>query len=67
MAVEPEPYLREKAEAEAARVATDVKVMDGTADALPLADGSCDAAVACLVLCSVPRPSSLRWASCGAC
>lgn len=29
-------------------------MVDGTADRLPLADESCDAAVVCLVLCSVP-------------
>jgi SAM-dependent methyltransferase len=54
VAVEPEPYLREQARAAAARAPVAVTVLDGVADALPLADGSCDAAVACLVLCSVP-------------
>ena len=54
IAVEPEPYLRRKAEvaANAARVAVDVR--PGVADALELADESVDAAVASLVLCSVP-------------
>ncbi|HET6447965.1 MAG TPA: class I SAM-dependent methyltransferase [Conexibacter sp.] len=58
VAVEPEAYLREQAH-EAAR-ATDVPivVLDGVADALPLEDASCDAAVACLVLCSVPDQAS---------
>jgi len=54
VAVEPEPYLREQAVAAAAGAAVRVTVVDGIADALPLEDGSCDAAVACLVLCSVP-------------
>jgi ubiquinone/menaquinone biosynthesis C-methylase UbiE len=54
VAVEPEPYLREQATAAAASAAAPVTVVDGVADALPVEDGSCDAAVACLVLCSVP-------------
>ena len=54
VAVEPEPYLRERARETAARTAVPVTVLDGVADALPLEDASCDAAVACLVLCSVP-------------
>jgi ubiquinone/menaquinone biosynthesis C-methylase UbiE len=54
VAVEPEAYLREQASAAAASAAVPVTVVDGVADALPLEDGSCDAAVACLVLCSVP-------------
>ena len=54
VAVEPEPYLRERAE-EAARAApVDVTVVVGLADALPAEDGAFDAAVASLVLCSVP-------------
>ena len=55
VAVEPEPYLREKSAQAAAQATTrNVTVLDGVADRLPLEDGSCDAAVACLVLCSVP-------------
>lgn len=53
VAVEPEPYLREQARAAAERAPVPVTVLDGVAEALPLDDGSCDAAVACLVLCSV--------------
>ena len=53
VAVEPEAYLREQARAAAAQAPVSVTVVDGLADALPLEDGSCDAAVACLVLCSV--------------
>jgi ubiquinone/menaquinone biosynthesis C-methylase UbiE len=58
VAVEPEAYLREQAEAAAPAAPVNVTVLDGVADALPLADGSCDAAVACLVLCSVPEQAS---------
>jgi ubiquinone/menaquinone biosynthesis C-methylase UbiE len=54
VAVEPEPRLRAIAEAEAAKAAVPVEVVDGTADRLPAADASFDAAVASLVLCSVP-------------
>lgn len=53
VAIEPEPALRAQA-IEAARDATvPITVIDGTAEALPLGDGEVDAAVACLVLCSV--------------
>lgn len=54
VAVEPEAYLREQAVEAAQAAAVPIRVLDGVADALPLGDGSCDAAVACLVLCSVP-------------
>jgi ubiquinone/menaquinone biosynthesis C-methylase UbiE len=54
VAVEPEPYLRGKAEAAAAAAPVTVKVVDGVADQLPLEDESVDAGVASLVLCSVP-------------
>ena len=53
VAVEPEDYLRARAE-EAAMVAPiPISVVDGLADRLPAEDGSFDAAVASLVLCSV--------------
>jgi ubiquinone/menaquinone biosynthesis C-methylase UbiE len=54
LAVEPEPYLRVRAAAAAERAPVPVTVVDGVADRLPAADGSFDAAVASLVLCSVP-------------
>ena len=54
VAVEPEAYLREQAVEAAQAVDVPITVLDGVADALPLEDASCDAAVACLVLCSVP-------------
>jgi ubiquinone/menaquinone biosynthesis C-methylase UbiE len=53
VAVEPEPYLRNRA-AEAAKDApVAITVVDGTADQLPADDASFDAGVASLVLCSV--------------
>jgi ubiquinone/menaquinone biosynthesis C-methylase UbiE len=54
VAIEPEPTLRASAEAAAARAPVPVRVVAGVADELPLADESADAAVASLVLCSVP-------------
>ncbi|TCO33519.1 methyltransferase family protein [Kribbella steppae] len=54
VAVEPESYLRAKAESRAFAAAVPVEVVSGTADRLPLTDGSIDAVVASLVLCSVP-------------
>ncbi len=54
IAVEPEPYLRAKAELAAKDAPVAVTVMDGIADRLPVDDASCDAGVASLVLCSVP-------------
>jgi ubiquinone/menaquinone biosynthesis C-methylase UbiE len=56
VALEPEAYLRSKAE-EAARAAPfQVDVRAGVAGALPLEDASVDAVVASLVLCSVTDP-----------
>lgn len=54
VAVEPEPYLRAKAERSAALTNVRVEVVNGTAERLPLVDGSVDAVVTSLVLCSVP-------------
>jgi len=54
VAVEPEPYLRSKAEEAAGRAPVPVRVVDGLADSLPLQDAEFDAGVASLVLCSVP-------------
>jgi ubiquinone/menaquinone biosynthesis C-methylase UbiE len=54
VAVEPEDYLRDQARRAAADAPVPITVVDGVADALPVEDGTFDAAVACLVLCSVP-------------
>jgi SAM-dependent methyltransferase len=54
-AVEPDPYLRDRARRAASpRVA----VCEGVAEELPAGDGEYDAAVACLVLCSVSSPEA---------
>lgn len=58
VAIEPEPYLRARAVEAAARTARTVTVVDGTATAIPLPDGSVDAGVASLVLCSVAEPAA---------
>jgi ubiquinone/menaquinone biosynthesis C-methylase UbiE len=57
VALEPEPYLRGKAEDAARRATARVTVRDGVADSLPLEDATVDAAVASLVLCTVPDPA----------
>jgi ubiquinone/menaquinone biosynthesis C-methylase UbiE len=54
VAVEPEPYLRERALRAAHSAPVPVTVVDGLAAALPLEDASVDAAVCSLVLCTVP-------------
>ena len=53
VAVEPEPRLRGLAERAARRASVAATVVPGTAESLPLPDRSVDAAVLCLVLCSV--------------
>jgi ubiquinone/menaquinone biosynthesis C-methylase UbiE len=59
VAVEPEPYLREKA---AAHADERVELRDEVASELPVADGEADAVVFSLVLCSVDQPSALAEA-----
>jgi ubiquinone/menaquinone biosynthesis C-methylase UbiE len=54
VAIEPEPTLREAASKAAADAPVPVTVQPGTAESLPLEDGSMDTAVASLMLCSVP-------------
>jgi ubiquinone/menaquinone biosynthesis C-methylase UbiE len=57
VALEPEPYLHAKAQQAALAAPVRVTVIEGVADALPLEDASVDAAVASLVLCTVPDQS----------
>jgi SAM-dependent methyltransferase len=54
LAVEPEPYLRRRAGESAAGAPVAIRVVAGTASALPVEDGWADAVVCSLVLCSVP-------------
>jgi ubiquinone/menaquinone biosynthesis C-methylase UbiE len=54
VAVEPESFLRARAEDAARSVSVPMTILDGTADALPAPDAGFDAGVASLVLCSVP-------------
>jgi len=54
LAVEPEPYLRERAREAAAGAPVPIEVVDGVADRLPASGASFDVGVASLVLCSVP-------------
>lgn len=53
VAVEPEPYLREKARG---RAHERIEVHDADAYSLPLGDGEADAVVFSLVLCTIPDP-----------
>lgn len=53
-AIEPEPHLRGLATRAAAGAPVPVTVLAGVAEALPLPTASRDAAVLCLVLCSLP-------------
>ncbi|MGI8414155.1 MAG: class I SAM-dependent methyltransferase [Solirubrobacteraceae bacterium] len=57
LAVEPEPYLREQAREAAERAAVTIQIVDGLAEAIPAEDGTFDAGVASLVLCTVPDQS----------
>lgn len=60
VAVEPEPRLRALARDAAAVAPVPVEVVPGMADQQPLPDGSVDAAVLCLAMCSFPdRPAAL--------
>ncbi|HEV2404329.1 MAG TPA: methyltransferase domain-containing protein, partial [Ktedonobacterales bacterium] len=56
IAVEPEQYLRERAQAAAAQAPVPVTVLDGVGGQLPGEDESFEAGVAALVLCTIPDP-----------
>jgi SAM-dependent methyltransferase len=58
VAVEPERYLRRRAGESASAAAVPVRVVDGLADRLPFEDGSFDAGVTSLVLCTIPDPQA---------
>jgi ubiquinone/menaquinone biosynthesis C-methylase UbiE len=53
LAIEPEPYLGRLALAAARQAPVPIRVVAGTAEALPVPDGAVDAVVASLVLCTV--------------
>ncbi len=59
LAVEPEPRLRALARGNAGTAPVPVEVIDGVAERIPAADGSFDAAIACLMLCSVPDQAAV--------
>jgi ubiquinone/menaquinone biosynthesis C-methylase UbiE len=60
VAVEPEAHLRARASEAARESGRPIRVIDALADDLPFEDGAFDAAVAVLVLCSVPsQPAAL--------
>ncbi|WP_236700639.1 class I SAM-dependent methyltransferase [Allosalinactinospora lopnorensis] len=59
LAVEPEPRLRALASAAARHAPVPVTVADGLGEDLPAPDGSRDAAVFALVLCTVPDPGAV--------
>jgi SAM-dependent methyltransferase len=54
VAIEPEPTLRAAATLAASHAPVAIRVIAGVADDIPLEDAGVDAAVASLVLCSVP-------------
>ena len=58
VAVEPEDHLRAKAEEAASESGRPIRVIAALADELPFEDASFDAAVAVLVLCSVPSQAA---------
>ncbi len=53
LAIEPEPYLRRLALAAARQAPVPIRVVSGTAEALPAADTAVDTVVASLVLCTI--------------
>lgn len=56
IAIEPDAHLRERSELAARGAPVRVKVLDATADSIPLANESADTVVFSLVLCSVSSP-----------
>ena len=58
LALEPDPAMRAALVPRAAAAGVPVTVLAGTATALPLADGSVDAVLCALVLCSVDDPDA---------
>lgn len=59
VAVEPEPRLRQIAQAAATKAAVRIEVVNGLAERLPAADHSMDVAVFSFVLCSIADPDTV--------
>jgi SAM-dependent methyltransferase len=57
-AVEPDPYMRRRAERRAASVGLDVEIAAARAEQLPFADDSLDVVLAGMVLCTVADPAA---------
>ncbi|WP_458781311.1 class I SAM-dependent methyltransferase [Arthrobacter sp. D3-16] len=58
LAIEPDDYLRNLAQASAASARVPITVLAGAAEQIPAEDASADAVVASLVLCSVPNQAT---------
>ena len=56
-AVEPDPYMRRRAEPRRVAVGFPVELIEATAEELPFPSNSADCIVATLVMCSVDRPA----------
>ena len=59
LVAEPNVYFHPGLRRRAAARGLELELLDGTAEALPLADGSADAVVSTLVLCSVADPEAV--------
>jgi len=57
VAIEPDPFMLERARKRAAKLGLDVEFHQGPAEALPFADASFDTVVATLVFCTIGDPS----------
>lgn len=57
-AVEPEPGMLKNAVPRAAAATVPVRLVRGSAEALPAVDGSVDTVILSLVMCSVPEPAA---------
>ncbi len=53
-AIEPDPYMRRRAEQRTTQCDVDITVIDAGAESIPLPDNSVDAVAACFVFCTIP-------------
>jgi len=56
VAIEPDPYMLERARKRAAAVERPIDIRQASAEALPFEDGSFDTVVSTLNMCSIPHP-----------